>query len=285
MVNLRSQAAKTRYHQQLVRQMIILERIFAKHISPIIKKQFRSAAHEIRNGNMHINSAVEKHKWDMLKAFKKAYRQIAVTFAKYSDNKLKSLFDSNYEMKADPDMPEFTGTEDERFYQAMQFWVNIYSARKVKTIDENTIKKIKEIIARQMSKDRTNAEIADEIEAIEEIASKSRAMTIARTETHSVAVMAVDTAIRTSVIGSSLEKKEWNTFEDEATREEHIQANGEVVGIDEPFVETGEEMQFPGDPNGEAWNVVNCRCVVSYYTAEVDTQSVPPGEVIEEEAA
>jgi len=37
-------------------------------------------------------------------------------------------------------------------------------------------------------------------------------------------------------------------------------AHGETVGLREMFVNTGEALAHPGDPNGSAANIINCRC-------------------------
>lgn len=280
MVNLKTQSAKNRYHQQVVRQMMVLERHFADDIATVIKRQFKAAAHEVRQGNRHINSAVERYKFDMLKEFRASYRRIGLTFYGYVNDKLgtaeqhrgkeprKAAGDfATMETKA-----EGSWTTEDAYYSSMRFWIDIYAARKVTKVDQTTIDKLKEIIARNMENDLSNDAIADEIEELSEIASRVRAMTIARTETHSVAIMSVDSAIRNSVIGDSLQKKEWMTFEDERTRQEHIDANGKSVGVDESFNVGGEALSFPGDPTGSAWNVINCRCVVEYFTAQEDEE-------------
>jgi hypothetical protein len=36
------------------------------------------------------------------------------------------------------------------------------------------------------------------------------------------------------------------------------------VPIDEPFIVSGEELMYPGDPSGSAGNVINCRCAIGY---------------------
>ena len=59
---------------------------------------------------------------------------------------------------------------------------------------------------------------------------------------------------------AGVRKKEWVSVLDGVTRDPHIDANGEVVDIDQPFVRTGEAMMSPGDPNGSPGNVINCRC-------------------------
>ena len=57
-------------------------------------------------------------------------------------------------------------------------------------------------------------------------------------------------------------QKMWLSAFDERTRDAHLAANGQVVDLDKPFNVGGEKLMFPGDPNGSAENVINCRCSV-----------------------
>lgn len=57
-----------------------------------------------------------------------------------------------------------------------------------------------------------------------------------------------------------IEIKGWNCQILDTSREEHIEADGQEVPLDEPFLVGGEELMFPGDHNASAWNVCNCRC-------------------------
>ena len=54
--------------------------------------------------------------------------------------------------------------------------------------------------------------------------------------------------------------KRWVATEDGRTRDEHAEADGQEVPIDEPFVVGGEEMMYPGDISlgASAGNVINC---------------------------
>ncbi len=62
--------------------------------------------------------------------------------------------------------------------------------------------------------------------------------------------------------------KGWLSALDDRTRQppesefDHAAAHGEEVGLDEPFKRTGEHLQFPGDPDGDPGNIINCRCSV-----------------------
>lgn len=58
----------------------------------------------------------------------------------------------------------------------------------------------------------------------------------------------------------AVEMKGWNCQQIDTSREEHIEADGQEVALDEPFNVGGEELMFPGDHTASAWNVCNCRC-------------------------
>lgn len=56
--------------------------------------------------------------------------------------------------------------------------------------------------------------------------------------------------------------KEWVAVVDSRTRDAHKKADGQRVPIDEPFIVNGEKLMYPGDPNGSAENIINCRCTM-----------------------
>ena len=58
--------------------------------------------------------------------------------------------------------------------------------------------------------------------------------------------------------------KTWLATFDRRTRETHADAHGQTVAYDQPFVVGGAELEFPGDPNGPAQEVVNCRCTTTF---------------------
>jgi HK97 family phage portal protein len=88
---------------------------------------------------------------------------------------------------------------------------------------------------------------------------KTRALTIARAETHSAANFATNEAYRQT--GGLVAGKEWIT-QFINSRDEHEAADGQKVAVDQPFKVGGEDLQYPGDPSGSAGNVINCRCTV-----------------------
>lgn len=62
--------------------------------------------------------------------------------------------------------------------------------------------------------------------------------------------------------------KRWVSQSDEKVRAAHLDANGQEVPIDEPFVVDGEELMYPGDTSlgASAGNVINCRCYTEIFT-------------------
>ncbi len=55
----------------------------------------------------------------------------------------------------------------------------------------------------------------------------------------------------------------WVTMRDERVRLHHMDADGQTVPIDEPFVVMGEKLMFPTDQSlgATARNTVRCRCI------------------------
>jgi uncharacterized protein with gpF-like domain len=60
---------------------------------------------------------------------------------------------------------------------------------------------------------------------------------------------------------AGISKKQWLTSGNPNVREAHEEANGQVVGADESFEVGGEQLRFPGDPDGSPENIINCHCV------------------------
>lgn len=54
-----------------------------------------------------------------------------------------------------------------------------------------------------------------------------------------------------------VQKKVWIATPDDRTRESHIDLDGEEVDIDQVF---SNDLEYPGDPNGDPSEVYNCRC-------------------------
>ena len=58
--------------------------------------------------------------------------------------------------------------------------------------------------------------------------------------------------------------KNWVSILDSKTRDGHVGADGQSVGVDDSFTVNGEALKYPRDPNGTAGNTIRCRCVAIY---------------------
>lgn len=56
--------------------------------------------------------------------------------------------------------------------------------------------------------------------------------------------------------------KIWVATHDERVRDWHIEADGQEVPYDEPFIVGDDEMMYPCDPSASPANVYNCRCTM-----------------------
>lgn len=85
---------------------------------------------------------------------------------------------------------------------------------------------------------------------------------IARTETTRIENLGrLDAYEVAKKMGYTVYKK-WVAVSDGKTRHTHKLADGQMVEIDEDFVVGGERLKCPGDKNGSAGNVINCRCTM-----------------------
>ena len=70
---------------------------------------------------------------------------------------------------------------------------------------------------------------------------------------------AIVTAGRESPDAEFLEKV-WIATNDEKTRPSHVEAHGQRVPLDALFAVGTDDLEYPGDPNGSAEEIINCRC-------------------------
>jgi uncharacterized protein with gpF-like domain len=106
---------------------------------------------------------------------------------------------------------------------------------------------------------------------------KAQALRIARTET----TTATNLATLLSAQDSEYElEKTWISAQDNRTRRppkspfDHLDMNGVKVDAMQPFFVGGEELEYPGDTNGQAGNIINCRCKI-VFTIKEDSDGLP----------
>lgn len=126
-------------------------------------------------------------------------------------------------------------------------------------IGNSTFKDIVRGIQAGIAEGETPDELADRVRHAMDTTA-TRAKLIARTEA-AAAVNAGDYAVHRELSRTGFEvKRRWLAARDSRTRKSHVAANGQVVGVSEPFVVGGARLKFPGDPEGPAKETIACRC-------------------------
>lgn len=108
--------------------------------------------------------------------------------------------------------------------------------------------------------------------SLEEISKtlKERASSIAESRARLIAtnevIAASGYASRQAALQSGVVKsKTWLSSRDENNREAHEAIDGQTVSLNDPY---SNGLQFPGDPDGRASEVVECHCVETYTIEE-----------------
>jgi len=156
-----------------------------------------------------------------------------------------------------------------QFDLARRVWIAATAAYKVTEIAGTTLSQAQEIIREAtaeavelgLGEADTAALIQRRVGELGGQLSRLRSRIISRTESHAASNASTQMAAKASGLPM---QKEWIASGGERTRIAHAAAHGQKVGIDEPFVVGGELIQQPGDTNGSAANIINCRCVCGY---------------------
>lgn len=164
------------------------------------------------------------------------------------------------------------------FEQIMRAFINRFGGLKITQIIETTRDQIMRAIDRGVADGQSIDTIAKAMRETVPALSRTRAHIIARTEVHTASMHASEEVAKTAVAPMN---KRWISVFDHRTRDfgeggdgivdefNHRVMNEVTVGPDELFSVPSkggafELMTGPGDPNGSAANVINCRCALVY---------------------
>lgn len=113
----------------------------------------------------------------------------------------------------------------------------------------------------------SSKQIDDMVKRYSERMVKYRSEVIARTEALRSVHQGSEEMYRQAIANGDLRpeslSREWNTAKDERVRDSHSSMNGQVQPFGQPFVSgLGNLLNYPGDPDAPAEDVIQCRCAV-----------------------
>lgn len=246
MFNITDQRARAIYQRRLTVIMMRLEQTQARSLRGALNSQFLKAARVVEQGSDDIAYIIDAQKSKMIEKFRAHLQKTGTIFSKMTFKEI----------------PE-KSMQDE-FWLGYNAWMTTQAAKRIRQVGDTTKKVITKIIKDAADEQLTRKEIAKIIRKKGGIINPVRAITIAKTETHTAAVKAIDDSVQSTKIDF---QREWIATMDERTREDHSAVDGQVRGMKDEFNVGGEGLMFPGDPNGNPENVINCRCVIGYLSA------------------
>lgn len=138
-------------------------------------------------------------------------------------------------------------------------WIDEKAMKFASDVNETTKEKLKKTLADGLLEGEGVGQLAKRVNEVMEGRIASSAKTIARTEVLSASNAGSMFGYKQSGLVS---KKEWLSTLDGKTRHDHVSADGQIRTIDQSFTVGGSSLDYPGDPNGSADQIVNCRCTV-----------------------
>ncbi len=131
-------------------------------------------------------------------------------------------------------------------------------------ITDTTYNAIRDTLAEGVAAGESVPELAARVRTVFEQASKTRAVTIARTEV--LSAFNGSAALTASTYGPDVVAgQEWIATRDGRSRDSHVARDGQIRSIGEPF---SGGLMYPGDPSGGPAETVNCRCTVAFLTPD-----------------
>lgn len=250
---------KRKYQGLIVNQNLVLEAIFLKRIAPLLIRQWTGVRNLLKQGvAREVDAIIDLQHNKLYKEFVLNYKRVGKVCFNLIEDRVEELNKKSFVLIQKKD------TENV-FWTTYNKWLAQYAAEQVVKVQSTTKKVLKKIIDKGVREGKTYEEIAEGIGKVKQISNIRRARTIVRTEVHTS--FNKSTLETVSAADMEVGEKEWMSAMDERTRIEpfnHLLADGEKVGLNDFFVRTEQRLQYPGDPNGSAANIINCRCINLY---------------------
>lgn len=226
-----------------LRMLAVKEIRFARDSKALLKKQAREIGAAFKSGgHSKAESVIINGEKDWVRVLVANYAVIIRDFASYLLTQLNSK-------------------SDKAFSDLAQGFIARGAAQKAKNLTQTTKDDLARVIL-QAEQDGVGTEVAAKaITTSMQGIAITRARTIARTETAGAANYAM--YAQASDIDFKVNKV-WVAVDDDRTRPTHTFVDGTEIGFDEYFDVGGERLLYPGDPDADPSEIVNCRCTLIY---------------------
>ena len=241
--------------RQYIRQREIrikqAEKLFERRILRALEASIEPVLNEVNKGNLKPSVVSKANIKPLMDAYKWVYVTWGRTYGKW--------FLNNFNF----------GKKDKWEDEIETVFVK-RGAKKVSLLYETTKELLRGAIQEALKLEKEGAsieriarEMRRQVSDVGGAMSRSRALTIARTEVISAANTASYESARST--GLELEKK-WLTG-GANIRDTHLDAEAQGwIGMNDAFQVGSYEMEYPGDPSGGPEEVINCKCTVIYRT-------------------
>ena len=225
-------------------------RIVQKHISDIIKRLPKNAS--LYTYEVEVDVSIMRE--DIVKMYRELYQTIGLHYGNKINNQLEKTKKANVLFNNEL-------LKEILLFLSSDGGVRITSVRD--TLVADVIKSIQKSLGE-------NGTVIDLRNAIQSIIEKNQtfykwqSLRIARTETTTASNFS---AIKTAEQSDLVLDKVWISVQDNRTRitpYDHFDMNNQKQELEKPFFVGGENIQYPGDANASAGNVINCRCTVAF---------------------
>jgi len=156
------------------------------------------------------------------------------------------------------------GLFSEKFIKWVRNYFQTQGGRKVVSLTDTMTKKVLRVIDEAKAEGLTQSQMVKKVR--DDLGKsnfyKGQIWRIVRTET----AAALNTSSQISFETSEIEmEKEWILGGSANHRADHVEMDGTRVKWDEDFVlPNGNTLRYPGDPNGEPGDIINCSCSSGY---------------------
>lgn len=225
-------------------------RIVQNHISSIIKRLPKNPM--LYNYELEIDVAIMRE--DIVKMYRELYQTIGIDYGNKINKTLEKTKKANVLFN------------NELLKEILLFLSSDGGAR-ITSVRDTLVADVIKSIQKSLGENGTVIDLRNAIQSIIEKNQtfyKWQSLRIARTETTTSSNFA---AIKAAQESDLVLDKMWISVQDNRTRItpfDHLDMNGQKQELNKPFFVGGENIQYPGDANASAGNVINCRCTIAF---------------------